>query len=142
MNRFVTWFLSLILGILSLVITSCREDVILPENLALNINEPVQKNELDSYSFMLNARSISINIASSIHFSSSTSRISISIKDYSSGSVVVSIADHQMSNRFNYLGSDDERFYTESLDGFVPVSISISSVNFSGIFQVELHSTF
>ena len=142
MKRSVTYFFPLILVILLLIIISCREDIILPEDLATNINEPVQKNELDSYSFMLNAKNISINIANNVHFSSSTSIISVSINDYSSGSITVKIADSQMSNRFNYLGNDDERFYTESLIGFVPVSVSISSDNFTGNFQLELHSTF
>ncbi len=80
-----------------LLIISCREDIIVPDNLATNVNEPILLNESNSYSFVINAQNISIDVVNNTNFSANTSRISITIVDYSSGYVRIKIIDKQMS---------------------------------------------
>ncbi|MEJ2196666.1 MAG: hypothetical protein P8X73_17675, partial [Ignavibacteriaceae bacterium] len=64
------------------------------------------------------------------------------IVDYSSGYVSVRVIDRQTNNRFSYFGNDDENFFTESLNGYVPASVGIKAVDFSGKLKIELHRTF
>lgn len=121
---------------------SCREDIIPPDTYATNVNEPILINESNSFSFVLNAQNISIDVVNSTHFSAHTSRVSITIVDYSSGYVSVRIIDRQTNNRFSYFGNDDENFFTESLNGYVPASVGIKAVDFSGKLKIELNRTF
>ena len=121
---------------------SCREDIIPPDTYATNVNEPILINESNSFSFVLNAQNISIDVVNNTRFSANTSRVSITIVDYSSGYVSVRIIDRQTNNRFSYFGNDDENFFTESLTGYVPASVGIKAVDFSGKLKIELHRTF
>jgi hypothetical protein len=125
-----------------LLFISCREDIIAPDNFVTNVNEPILINERNTYSFVLNAQNISIDVVNSTHFNASTSRVSITIVDYSSGYVSVRIIDNQTNNRFSYFGNDDENFFSESLVGYVPASVGIKAVDFSGKLKIELYKTF
>ncbi len=125
-----------------LLFISCREDIIAPDNFATNVNEPILINESNSYSFVINAQNISIDVINNTNFSANTSRISITIIDYSSGYVRVKIIDKQSNSRFSYFGNDDEDFFTESLNGYVPASVGIKTVDFSGKLKIELKKTF
>jgi hypothetical protein len=125
-----------------LLFISCREDIIEPDNFATNVNQPILINESNSYSFVINAQNISIDVINNTNFSANTSRVSITIVDYSSGYVSVRIIDNQTNNRFSYFGNDDEDFFTESLNGYVPASVRIKAVDFSGKLKIELNRTF
>jgi len=125
-----------------LLFLSCREDILAPDNLTTNVNEPILQNESNSYSFVINAQNISIDVVNNTYFSANTSRISITIVDYSSGYVRVKIIDKQTNNRFSYFGNDDEDFFTESLIGYVPASVGIKAVDFSGKLKIEINRTF
>jgi hypothetical protein len=125
-----------------LLFISCREDIIAPDNFATNVNEPIFINELNSYSFVINAQNISIDAVYNTNFSANTSRISITIVDYASGYVDVRIIDKQSNNRFNYFGNDEEDFFTQSLNGYVPAFLGIKAVDFSGKLKIQLSRTF
>jgi len=121
---------------------SCREDIIAPDNFVTNVNEPILINESNSYSFVINAQNISIDVVNNTNFSTNTSRISITIVDYSSGYVSVRIIDKQSNNRFSYFGNDDQDFFTEALNGYVPASVGIKAVDFSGKLKIDMNRTF
>jgi len=125
-----------------LLFISCREDIIAPDNFATNVNEPILINESNSYSFVINAQNISIDVVYNTNFSANTSRISITIVDYASGHVNVRIIDKQSNNRFNYFGNDEEDFFTQSLNGYVPAFLGIKAVDFSGKLKIQLSRTF
>ena len=125
-----------------LLFISCREDIIAPDNFATNVNEPIFINEFNSYSFVINAQNISIDAVYNTNFSANTSRISITIVDYASGYVNVRIIDKQSNNRFNYFGNDEEDFFTQSLNGYVPAFVEIKAVDFSGKLKIQLSRTF
>jgi hypothetical protein len=136
---FIYIYLSATVILLSI---SCREDIIAPDNFATNVNEPILINESNSYSFVINAQNISIDVVNYTNFSANTSRISITIVDYSSGYVSVRIIDKQSNNRFSYFGNDDQDFFTESINGYVPASVGIKAVDFSGKLKIDLNRTF
>lgn len=141
MIRKINYF-SLLITILLLLFVSCRENIITPDNFASNINEPILISEPNSYTFFINAENITIDVINNALFSSTMSRITISIVNYSSGSVNVRVIDPQSISRFNYFGSNDESLFTEALNGYVPQYVGIKTINFSGKLKVQLTKTF
>ena len=125
-----------------ILFTSCREDIIEVDNFATNVNEPILINESNSYSFVINAQNISIDVVNNTNFNANKSRVSITIVDYSSGYVSVRIIDKQSNNRFSYFGNDDQDFFTEALNGYVPASVGIKAVDFSGKLKIDMNRTF
>ena len=133
---YIYFFVTVILFI------SCREEIIAPDNFTTTVNEPILINESNSYSFVINAQNISIDVVNNTNFNANTSRVSITIVDYSSGYVSIKIIDKQTNSRFTYFGNDEEDFFTESLNGYVPASVGIRTVDFSGKLKIELNKTF
>jgi hypothetical protein len=130
-----------ILIIFILFTASCREDIIEPDTYVETINEPVQVNERNSYTFIINAENITVSATNSTYLSSITSRISISIVDYSSGNVSISVIDREDNLRFSYFGNEDERLFSEALIGYVPSNIRIRAVDFSGKLKIVVTKT-
>jgi len=114
----------------------------MPENIAGNVNEPLEVNHYNSYTFLLDAKKISVDYSRQADFTSLTSRISITISDYSSGSVKFQIRDNQLNSRFSYLGNKNVESYTEVLDGFVPISVELQAANFTGKLKIQLSSIY
>ena len=131
-----------ILFIFTLLIVGCREDIIEPDTFVGVINEPVQINTPDSYTFIIHAQNISVNVTDNTYVSSLTSRISISIADYSSGYVSINVIDVSDKSRFSYFGNSDESFFTEALGGYIPALVGLRAVNFSGKLKISLTKTF
>ena len=135
MKKFI---LLLIILITSL---SCREEIIEPDNLVGNINEPVQLRERNSYTFLLNARSLTMNMSVPIYFSSSKTRFNVRLIDYESGYANISVLDLSKIERFRYYIAEEVSYHTELLDGYVPTTISIYMDNFSGKIKIEFRKT-
>lgn len=125
-----------------LLFISCREDIIAPDNFATNVNEPILVNESNTYSFVINAQNISIDVVNNTNFNAHKSRVSITIIDYAGGYVRIKIIDEQTNSRFSYFGNDDEDLFSEPLNGYVPASVGIKAVDFSGKLKIELNKTF
>jgi hypothetical protein len=120
---------------------SCREEIIEPDNLVGNINEPVQLRERNSYTFLLNARSLTMNMSVPIYFSSSKTRFNVRLIDYESGYANISVQDLSKIERFRYYIAEEVSYHTELLDGYVPTTISIYTDNFSGKIKIEFRKT-
>ena len=132
----------IILLIFILINVGCRENIIEPDTYVGVINEPVQINEPNSYTFIIHAQNISVNVTDNTLVSSLTSRISISIADYSSGYVSINVNDVNDQSRFSYFGNSDESFFSEALGGYIPASVGLRAVNFSGKLKILLTKTF
>ena len=130
-----------ILLIFILLTAACREGIIEPETFVGAINEPVQVNERNSYTFIINAENMTMSSTNRTNLSSFTSRISISIVDYSSGYVSISVIDREENLRFSFLGNEDERLFSETLIGYVPSNIRIRAVDFSGKLKIVVTKT-
>ena len=142
MNKFSpNIFLIFVISIIFLSV-SCREDIVLPDEFAGNVNEPLELNNFNSYTFLIDAKKISVNYKKQADFSSFYTQISISITDYSSGTVRFKIKDNQSVNRFSYFGNTNEYNYKESLSGFVPYLIEIEADDFSGKLKIQLNTAY
>lgn len=139
MERFLKkiWIASLLL----LFLISCREGVIEPNVLVENINDPVQLNERNSYTFLLNADSFSMDLTVSPFINSSRSRINVTLIDYQTGYARVSIKDYNNRERYSYFAAEDISYHSEIIDGYVPEAVSIKTENFSGKIKIELRKT-
>ena len=127
--------------ILILLIAACREDIVEPDAFVGTINEPVQINEPNSYTFIIHAQNMSVNVINRTYIASFTSRISISIADHSSGYVSISVIDVDENSRFSYFGNDEESLFSEALIGYIPARIRIRASDFSGKLKVEVRKT-
>jgi hypothetical protein len=106
-----------------------------------NINEPVQITDRNSYTFLLNARDLTMNIAVPIYFNSSRTRFNFTLIDYESGSTNVSVQDLSKIERFRYFVAEEVSYHTELLDGYIPSTIKINTENFSGKIKIEFRKT-
>ncbi|UCH65736.1 MAG: hypothetical protein JSW63_00965 [Ignavibacterium sp.] len=131
----------LILVILILLTAACREDIIEPDTFVGTVNEPVQINRLNSYTFIIHAQNMSVNVINNTYIASFTSRISITIVDHSSGYVSINVIDREENSRFSYFGNEDENLFTESIIGYVPSRIGIRAVDFSGKLKIVVTKT-
>ena len=120
---------------------SCREEILEPGNLVGKINEPVQLRENTSYTFLLNAENLTMNISVPLYFSSSRTRFFIRLKDYESGYTNVAVQDYNQVERFSYFVAKEVSYHSEILDGYVPTTITIRTDNFTGKIQVEFRKT-
>ena len=131
------WIASLLL----LFLISCREGVIEPNVLVENVNDPVQLNERNSYTFLLNADSFSMDLTVSPFINSSRSRINVTLIDYQTGYARVSIKDYNNRERYSYFAAEDISYHSEIIDGYVPEAVNIKTENFSGKIKIELRKT-
>ena len=127
---------ALVFVILTLLF-SCREEIIEPDNLVGNINEPVQLRERNSYSFLVNANKLNMSLSVPLYFSAARTRFNISLNGYESGYTNISVQDISKIERFRYLIAEEVSYHTELLDGYVPTTININMENFSGKISIE-----
>ena len=127
--------------ILVLLIAACREDIVEPDTFVGTINEPVQINEPNSYTFIIDAQNMSVNVINNTYIASVASRISISIINHSSGYVIISVIDRDDNSRFSYFGDDEEGLFSEALIGYIPAQVRINTSDFSGKLKVEIRKT-
>ena len=132
MNRLVFIFSLLIL------IISCREDIIHPDEFAGNVNEPVQINSRNSYTFIINAKNLSMNISALTSLNTTLARISVTLIDHEAGYANVSVKDINDVERFRYFADDDVSLFTEVIDGYLPNTIDIRMQELSGKLKVQL----
>jgi hypothetical protein len=121
---------------------SCREEIIEPDNLVGNINEPVQLRERNSYSFLVNANNLSMSLSVPLYFSAARTRFNISLIGYESGYTNISAQDISNIERFSYYIAEEVTYHTELLDGYVPTTININTENFSGKIKIEFRKIF
>ena len=135
-------FFPVLAGFLFLMSVSCREEIIIPDNFSGNVNEPLEANNFNSYTFLIDAKEVNVDYSKRPDFTSFTTRIIITINDYSSGSIRIRIKDNQSNDRFSYSGSKDEELYTELLEGFIPDLVEIKTTDFSGKLKIQLNAAY
>ena len=121
--------------------SACREEIIEPDNFVENVNEPVQINERNSYIFLLNAQDFSMNLSVPASFNSFRTRFNVTLIDYESGYISITVKDYDQQERFRYFVAEEVSFHSDLLDGYVLKTINISTVNFSGKIKAEFRKT-
>ena len=136
LNRLVFIFFLLIL------VVSCREDIIHPDELAGNVNDPVQLKSSNSHTFIINAKDLSMSISALTSFNTTLARISVTLVDHEAGYVNISVKDFNNIERFRYFVDEDVSLFTEVIDGYLPNTIDIRMQELSGKLRVQLSRAF
>ena len=124
------------------MVISCREDIIHPDEFAGNVNEPVQLKSRNSYTFIINAKDLSMNISALTSFNTTLARISVTLIDHEAGYVNISVKDFNNIERFRYFVDEDVSLFTEVIDGYLPNTIDIRMQELSGKLRVQLSRAF
>jgi len=127
---------------LLILLVSCREDILHPDDFSGNVNEPVQINSRNSYTFIINAKDLSMSITALASFSTTFARISVTLVDYESGYVNVTVKDLDEIERFRYYANEEVSLFTEVTNGYLPNSIDIQMQELSGKLKVQLSRAF
>ncbi|NWF89416.1 MAG: hypothetical protein HXY50_08120 [Ignavibacteriaceae bacterium] len=121
-----------------LVITTCREEVISPRNNSGNINEPYKSSIRNSYTFILNAENLSQLVVDYPTINYFSSRIFISVLDYSSGSFEVVLFTKSREIVYSTKLSEESSGKYASVDGVRPEIVEFKFNNFSGKLKFQL----
>ncbi len=122
------------------LVMSCREDIVPPNNPAGNINEPVQTHTNNSYTFIINADNISRSVINYLSLHTTTMRIYTSVLDISSGSVQIFLLDSFNNTWYSRTIASETQNSSEELSGNNPRQIQIKMNNFTGKLKVQLFS--
>lgn len=71
-------------------------------------------------------------------FNTTVTRISVTLINYETGYVNVSVKDLDDVERFRYFVDEDVSLFTEVFDGYLPHTIDIRLQEFSGKLKVKL----
>lgn len=139
MKRRMTKYTLLILLFLSgLMLLSCREEIISPNNDAGNLNEPYKSNNGNSYTFILNSQDLTQKVIDYPLFSYTSSSVFVSVLDHNSGSVeIIMISKSRQVIYKNKISSDENGSYSR-LQGTVPEMIEINLNDFTGKLKIQL----
>ena len=117
---------------------SCRENIITNENSIGNINEPVKSKTPDSYSFEINASKITFNETDETQLNITNADIQISVTDYSSGIVSVTIIGDNLLDLYTISFTNNGSSPPAKITNHVPEKIKVSLQNFSGKFKIRI----
>jgi hypothetical protein len=135
MRRFGNTF---IIFLVILTLTSCREEIIPPNNPSGNLNHPVKESALNSYSFIMNAADITYNIYDYIKFDNNRTQVFISILDYSKGSVELSLLSKSKRIIFNKTAAADISGEYSRLSNEIPDAVVMNFKDFTGKIKLTL----
>jgi len=83
-----------------------------------------------------------MNISALASFNTTLARISVTLVDYESGYVSVTVKDLDEIERFRYFANEDVSLFTEVINGYLPNSIDIRMQELSGKLKVQLSRAF
>ena len=131
----------LILSFLILpVISSCREEIIVPGNQAGNLNQPVRLKSGSSYTFIINADNFSKTVHDYSGVESTHSKLILTLDDYSQGSVNFYIYEYSSRLVYQKVMSDNITPITANLEGISPNIIHLNFYNFTGKLKIQVFS--
>ena len=123
---------------LSVLLISCRQEIVPPDNPAGNINEPVYTRTNFSYSFTINANRITTMVIDNTYLNTTRSRIYLVISDHSSGSVEIKVQNDNNFVLYSSVFDNDTDGIFRELDGYQPNIITMNFIDFTGKFKFTL----
>ena len=120
------------------MISSCREEIIVPGNQAGNLNQPVRLKSGSSYTFIINAENFSTTVHDYSGIESIHSKLLLALDDYSQGSVNFYIYEYSSRLVYQKVMSDNINPITAYLEGISPDIIHLTFYNFTGKLKVQV----
>lgn len=131
----------IIASFLTISFSSCRENIITNENSLGNINEPVKSKTPESYSFEINASKITFNETDETQLNITNADIFISVSEYSSGFVSITVIGDNLSNLYSTSFTDNGSSPPQKITNHVPEKIKVNFQNFSGKLKISINRT-
>jgi hypothetical protein len=133
-------FLKYIIVFTLFVLTSCREDVITPNNPVGQKNTPVKSNSSKLYTFVIDANNYTVKIKDEVAFQSSAFMVTARTSYHESGSVRVSLISENGNPIITETFSRNKEF--QDVIGFnnLPAYIEVQFFEFTGVFNIEIYS--
>lgn len=116
--------------------SSCREDIIPPNNPSSNLNQPVRLISSGSYTFILNAHNVSSTYNDYSGLNGTHSLIHLTLVDYKNGTVILHIYNNSQQLIFQKAMAIDIDEFSEYLDNENPATFQIIFNNFSGNLKI------
>jgi len=136
-KKLLTFTLLPFLIILQFTLQACRENV-LTINSVGNINEPVKSKSPESYTFEINASKITFNETDDTQLNITSADVFVSVKDYSSGIVSVTIIGDNKLNLYSASLTENGNAQTVQIRNHVPEKVRVEFRNFSGKFKIRV----
>jgi hypothetical protein len=121
-----------------ITLTSCREEIIPPNNPTGNMNQPVKEVTLNSYSFLINAGDITYNLYDYVRFENSRAQVYLSIFDYNSGSVEISLIGKSKRVIYSKKVESDLNGEYFRITNEIPDAVIINFKDFTGKFKLTV----
>ena len=137
-NIFFIISIRALLTLIIFIFFSCRENIISPENSPGNINKPVKIKSSESYTFEINAFKITFNETDDTQLKITRADVFISITNYSSGMVSVTIVGDNKLDLYSlsFTGNTNGRF--AKITNHVPEKVRLEFKNFSGSLRLKV----
>lgn len=126
----------LLVVLIVFLISSCREDIIPPNNPASNPNQPVRLISNSSYSFILNANNVSTTYKDYPELTGVHTTVHIFLNDYRKGTAIFHIYNNSEQLIFQKAISDTINVYTENIDNEIPSIVQIIFNDFTGNLKI------
>jgi hypothetical protein len=124
-----------------LLLSSCREDVINPQNTGGNINEPIAESTGSAYIFSINGENISYSVVYSPNLNTANNNVYLTLTDHASGGIFVTVYDPSGEAIFSYGLNSNVDNNTFSIFSREVDKIKFSFENFTGKFRFEIAPT-
>ena len=119
-------------------LSSCREEIIPPDNPDGNINEPALFSSNSLYIFSINAINISTDFEDNIPFNAIKTRLYLLLEDHTSGFVEIAIRSYQEETLYSRVLNQNSEGSSLNVEGSNQENILLKFVNFTGKLKVQL----
>lgn len=120
------------------IFISCREEIVPPDNPAVNVNEPFLTRTGNSYIFSINADKMTTSITDHTFLKTIRSKVYSVITDYSSGYVELEVKTSWNGVLYNEIFENDTRGTLQDIIGSRPEIIVVNFHNFTGKLKITL----
>jgi len=135
MNIKYFFFLSILV---ILFFSSCREEIIPPDNPTGNVNEPALFSSSSLYIFSINAINMTTDFVDNIPFDGVKTRLYSLLEDHTSGFVEIVIRSPQQETLYSGVLNQNSRGSSLNVEGSSQENILLKFVNFTGKLKIQL----
>jgi hypothetical protein len=121
-----------------LLFSSCRQEIVPPDNPVGNINEPNLTRTSNSYIFSINAKNMTTTVTDDTFLNTFRARINSIIADHTSGSVQIKLQNYQDNILYSVVFDDNTNGSSSNINGQQPQKIMFVFNNFTGKLKVTL----
>lgn len=130
--------ISIYILLISALTSSCRLDVVEPEPIDIEINQPFQENRLNYLNYELNGENFSTSAVIQLNFSVSKATLNLTLIGHSNGEVKVEIKDTGQTVVFRTELSDNIPIYSRPLNEPHQSLLTITPNSFSGKLRIRI----